>query len=120
MDALKQFKGFQAGVPVPTTVQSAHCHHKLLDEAIVVEGNEDSLRPATRHDINRAVDSIKSAMVSLPRSQAAPLSFADAVRTLAGLWTATPRLPLSAEAQEKEIFVSLKNVNVGHSMSPST
>ena len=50
-------------------------------------------------------------MTSLPRSQVTPLSFADVVRTLAGLRTAAPKPPPSAEAQEKEIFVSLKNTN---------
>ena len=64
-----------------------------------------------QREINMAVDSIKSAMTSLPMSQATPLSFADIVRTPAGLRAATPRPPPSAETQEKEIFVSLKNAD---------
>jgi len=104
VNALKQFKDLKPGHMCNQLTSII----KLLEEAILTEGNEDDSRPATQCDINIAIDSIKSAMVLLPRSQAAPLSFADTVRTPAGLRTATPRLPPSAEAQEKEIFISLK------------
>ena len=89
MDALKQFKDFRLGYLSQQLSSQLTAITKLLDEAIPVEGNEERLRLATQCDINRAIDSIKSAMVSLPRSQAAPLSFADTVRTPAGLRTTT-------------------------------
>ena len=111
VNALKLFKDFKAGYHGQATCSQILALTKLLDEAVLAEGNEDSLRPGMQCEINKAINSIKSAMMSLPGSQATPLSFADIVRTLVSLRTATPRPPPSAEAQEKEIFISLKNVN---------
>ena len=112
VNALKSLKDvFKAGYHGQAICSQTLAITKLLDEAVLAEASEDSLQAAMQRDINKAVDSIKSAMTSLPRSQATPLSFADIVRTLAGLRAAAPRPPPSTEAQEKEIFVSLKNTD---------
>ena len=111
VNVLKSFKDFKAGYHGQAICSQILAVVKLLDEAVPAEANEDSSRPATQRDINMAVDSIKAAMTSLPMSQATPLSFADVVRTPAGLRAAAPRPPPSAETQEKEIFVSLKNAD---------
>ena len=106
VNALKLFKDFKASYHGQATCSQILTITKLLNKARLAEGSKNSSRPAMQCDINKAIDSIKSAMTSLPGSQATPLSFADVVRTPVGLRAAAPRLPPSSEAQEKEIFIS--------------
>ena len=85
---------------------------KLLDEAILQDDTDNDSRPATQGDIKQAVNSILATIGSRPAPQSTTPSFADIVRTSASpMWATTSRPPPSAEAQEKEIFVSLKNAN---------
>ena len=104
---------------------------KLLDEAITENGTENDSRPAMKGDLKQAVNSIKAAAGPLPMSQSAALSFADMVRAPASsmrmavsfadmvkapassMRMAVSRPLPSAEAQEKDIFVSLKNASPG-------
>ena len=87
---------------------------KLLDKAIPQNGTDSDSRPATQGDIKQVVNRILATIGSLPTSQGTPPSFANIVRASASpMRTAASRPLPSAEAQEKDIFVPLKNTSTG-------
>ena len=67
-----------------------------------------SARPAMCEDLQRAIEDIKSSMAS----QYPPMSYAAAAKGPASQNRLTPPRPtISPEAQEKEVFISMKNTS---------
>ena len=80
----------------------------LLDEIAELADSPPSARPATCNDLQRAVEDIKSSMAS----QSLPMSYATAAKgPLSQNRLMPPRPAISPEAQEKEVFISMKNAS---------
>jgi len=88
---------------------------KLLDEAISCLSLASGKHPTTQDDLRCAVDDIKCSLVTQtqqPYLHPSPQSYADVTRGLPTAFCPLSVKPTaSAKAQEKEIFISLKNAN---------
>src|SRR6266481_3230348 len=82
----------------------------LLNEAVNCMDTPSPSRPATHADLQNAVNDIKSSLASQPTTLFA--TYASAARgTVSQNCPTPPRPATSPEAQEKEIFISMKNTS---------